>query len=97
MADDEPLPGEFSVWIFYRDGGHQPEVQRVDAKTAVNLAGRLSGSVGARLGVVTKILITDGGDNTVLQWEFRKGVTYPPSPSYWSLSQPRDPTDYPPR
>ncbi|WP_157083564.1 hypothetical protein [Bradyrhizobium manausense] len=35
-------------------------------------------SVAAKLGVVTRAIITDGGDFTDFEWKFGEGVTYPP-------------------
>ena len=56
-----------------------PYVERwLDAKSAVNLAKRCTDAATVVSGFVVKVIITDGGDNTVFQWEHDKGVTFPP-------------------
>ena len=35
-------------------------------------------SVGAKLGTTRRVIITDGGDYTNAEWEFGKGITFPP-------------------
>lgn len=30
------------------------------------------------IGIIRKVIITDGGDFINFQWEFGKGITYPP-------------------
>jgi hypothetical protein len=69
---------EFSVVEFYSDGYHAYVERRLDAKNAVNLAKRCTDAAMVASGFVVKVIITDGGDNTVFQWEHGKGVTFPP-------------------
>ena len=69
---------EFSVVEFYSDGYHAYVERRLDAKNAVNLAKRCTDAAMVASGFVVKVIITDGGDNTVFQWELGKGVTFPP-------------------
>jgi hypothetical protein len=68
---------EFSVYQFFPGGCHERAASFVDADTAVHIALRLSQTVGARLGVVDRIIITDCGDFTVFEWKPGEGVTYP--------------------
>ena len=70
---------EFSVVEFYSDGYHAYVERRLDAKNAVNLAKRCTDAAMVASGFVVKVIITDGGDNTVFQWEHGKGVTFPPA------------------
>jgi hypothetical protein len=69
---------EFSVVEFYSDGYHAYVERRLDAKNAVSLAKRCTDAATVASGFVVKVIITDGGDNTVFQWEHGKGVTFPP-------------------
>jgi hypothetical protein len=72
------MTGEFSVCQFFSDGFHKYHLRWVDAKTAVYAAKACTESAGARSGLVQRIIITDGGDCTNFEWEFGKGITYPP-------------------
>ena len=69
---------EFSVVQFFDNGTHEYVRRGVAAKEAVEAAAHYCGSVGARLGFVTTVIITDGDDYRVFQWEHGKGVVFPP-------------------
>jgi hypothetical protein len=68
--------GEFSVWLFFPDGWHAPEVERVDARTAVETAAAVTRRPACRTGIVERVIITDGGDHTCFEWTYGKGVTF---------------------
>jgi hypothetical protein len=68
---------EFSVYQFFPGGSYERAASFVTAETAVKTAKRLTETVGARLGVVERVIITDGGDDTVFEWKPGEGVTYP--------------------
>lgn len=74
---DEPDREEFSVVVFTKVGDYHYELRAVSAKEAVAAVVRLLRSVGGRSGIVQKIIIVDGGDYTVLVWEYGSGVTFP--------------------
>lgn len=63
---------EFSVWVFLASGRHVPVVRYTDAKRAVAMAR------GAARSRASRIIITDGGDDTVFEWRRGEGVTWPP-------------------
>lgn len=70
---------EFSVYQWFAGSLQYEEVLRfVDAETAVQKARSLSMSIGAAIGTTQFIRISDGGDSTVFEWEYGKGVTFPP-------------------
>ena len=81
MSDDRP---EFSVWVFWVDGIHEPVLRFVRGETAVRAARRVTRGYemlsqrAPDLRAVEKVIITDGGDDTVFQWEPGKGVVWPP-------------------
>jgi len=81
MADDERP--EFSVWVFYADEYHDPVVRFCTARYAVQVAHRLTRTIekAAQLSPdgkwPTKVVITDGGDDTVFLWERGRGVVFP--------------------
>lgn len=68
--------GEFSVYVWMRDGVYFCEKQLVDAETAVKAAHSQTSNVSANCGLTTKVMITDGGDCSVFEWEYGKGVTH---------------------
>jgi hypothetical protein len=68
--------GEFSVCQFFRDGNHEYVRRYVDAETAVKAAHHYCHSVGAQLGLVVRVIITDGGDHTTFEWQHGQGVTF---------------------
>ena len=69
--------GEFSVYQFFPDEVYERVVEFVDAETAVKTARRCTESVGARLGMTRRVIITDGGDYTVFEWKHGEGITFP--------------------
>lgn len=66
----------FDVWFFYPDGTHTKERSCIPAIEAVKFAIQATQRPAARLGILTKIMITDPGDCCNWCWEFGKGVTF---------------------
>lgn len=67
----------FSVVQFFPDGQYEYVRSRVEAEEAVKAAQHYCTSVGARMGTTRRVIITDGGDCTVFEWVFGKGVVFP--------------------
>lgn len=80
--------GDYSVYVFFPDGRSMDEMRWVDEETAVKVAARLVGTVGAWIGTINRIIITDGGDNTCFCWEYGKGVTFPPRDTWAKPTSP---------
>lgn len=72
---------EFSVCQFFLDGAYEYVCRFVPAAEAVRVFKLLASSLGARIGTTRRVIITDGGDCTNAEWEFGKGLTYPPQPT----------------
>ena len=70
MSDDR---AEFSVVEFLNDGTHRYVRRWLDAENAVYLAHYCTRRLRDD---VERVVITDGGDFTVFQWERGKGVTF---------------------
>jgi hypothetical protein len=68
---------EFSVYWTDPDGNVQEELRWVDAKTAVDRAHHLAKGPASLLGIVQRVIITDGGDCCVFEWLRGVGVTFP--------------------
>lgn len=73
----------FSVVQFFSDDTHEYVRRGVEAKEAIETAHHYCASIGAKLGTTTLVIITDGGDDTVFEWQFGKGVTFPPEHAGW--------------
>jgi hypothetical protein len=71
---------EFSVYWWGVDSDtYFTECRFVSAKEAFEVATDLPRRpFAAVLGMLARIIITDGGDCTVWEWEKGKGVTFPP-------------------
>jgi hypothetical protein len=69
--------GEFSVVEFYDDGVHSYVERDLPAKQAVELARYCVVGASDENSIVKRIIITDGGDYTVFQWERGTGITFP--------------------
>jgi hypothetical protein len=70
------MTNEYSLYWWDRDGGQHEELRFVDAKTAVERAKSLSEGPASKLGMVKRIIITDGGDFTNFEWQHGIGVTF---------------------
>lgn len=74
--------GEFSVfqWLATGKGEDLQEQVRsfVSAEEAVKAAQHYTSCVAARMGLTSKVMITDGGDNCVFEWRKGEGVVFPP-------------------
>jgi hypothetical protein len=68
---------EFSVYQFFPDEICERVLHFVDVETAVKCARRLTESVGARLGMTRRVIITDGGDCVCFEWKHGEGITFP--------------------
>ena len=69
--------GEFSVFWWDPTGEHHTEKQFVDAQTAVETSASLIKRPAAQLGMIRRVIITDGGDCTNFEWKYGEGVTFP--------------------
>lgn len=69
--------GQYSVAQFFPDGTNEYVRRFVGAEESVKTAKDFSERPAAKIGIIARIVITDGGDFTVFEWQFGKGVTYP--------------------
>lgn len=73
-----PLTNEFSVCQFFEDGSYEYVRQWVNAEEATKTAIHYATSVGARLGITRRVIITDGGDCITWEWRYKEGIVFPP-------------------
>jgi hypothetical protein len=69
--------GEFSTAQFFHDGTSEYVRRFVGAEEAVDAASHYVQCPAALMGITVKVVVTDGGDNTVFSWERDKGITWP--------------------
>jgi hypothetical protein len=70
-------PNEFSVYQFFPDGSYEKVKEFVPVHEAVACAKRLTETVGAKVGITRRVIITDGGDCIAFEWCSGEGVTFP--------------------
>lgn len=68
---------EYSVYWWDADNGQHSEMRFVSVEKAMGATKRLTQGPAAMLGMVNRVIITDGGDCTVFEWIKDKGITWP--------------------
>jgi hypothetical protein len=71
------MTDEYSVCQFFEDGSYEYVRRYVSAEEAVKAAEHYINSVAAKLGLVKRVIITDGGDCTNFEWKSGEGIVYP--------------------
>lgn len=73
------MPDErFSVYQFLADGSYERVRELVSGEEAVKAAHHYTHNVASKLGMVDRVIITDGGDDCCFEWKRGQGVTFPP-------------------
>lgn len=81
----------FNVVQFFgdtEDADYEYVRRNVPAEEAAKAMKHYTSSVAAKLGMVKRVIITDGGDDTCAEWIYGKGITFPPPPG--TASQPEE-------
>jgi len=68
---------EFSVVQFFPDGTYEYVRRFVTAEEAINVAKSYTTRPAAKIGVIQRVIITDGGDCTVFEWKYGEGIVFP--------------------
>ena len=68
---------EFSVYQLLADGTTERVRAFVGAEEAVDTFKSLTERPAAQLGIIRRVIITDGGDYTCFEWRYGEGVTFP--------------------
>jgi len=74
LRDDE----RFNVVCFYEDESYSYEQRAVTLERAMEAFKNYSVSVASRMGVLTRIVMTDMLDRTCVEWINGKGIVFPP-------------------
>lgn len=72
------MANEFSVCQFFPDGSYEYVRRYVSAEEASSAFAHYCSSVGAKLGFVERVIITDGGDCVNAEWKKGEGLVFPP-------------------
>lgn len=75
--DNPPRTGEFSVAQFFEDGTNEYVRRFVSADEAWSAFGHYCQSIGAKMGMVARVVITDGLDFTNMEWKRGEGIVFP--------------------
>lgn len=73
----ESKGNEFSVCQFFDDETYEYVRRFVSPEEAMEAVLHYTTSVAAALGMVQRVIITDGLDNCVFEWKKGEGVTWP--------------------
>jgi hypothetical protein len=66
------------VYQYFVDGSYERVREFVSGEEAVKAFMHYSNSAGAMIGTTVRVILTDGGDYTNMEWIHGKGITYPP-------------------
>ncbi|MGH8219948.1 MAG: hypothetical protein ACREUT_15505 [Steroidobacteraceae bacterium] len=66
----------FSVFQFFPDETYEAVRRFVPGEEAVKAALHYCSCVGAKLGTTVRVIITDGADHTVFEWQRLLGITF---------------------
>lgn len=70
--------GTYTVWVWFPDDSHTPEMTTTDLGEAVAKSASLAQNVGARSGTTRRIcIVDDSDDSTILEWQYGKGLVFP--------------------
>ena len=68
---------EFSVYWWDASGGQHEELRYDLPQVAMRAVQRLTRGPASVLGIVSRVIITDGGDCCVFEWTKKDGITWP--------------------
>jgi hypothetical protein len=69
--------GEYSVCQFFEDGTQEYTRRYVDMQEAADAFTHYTNNVACRMGITKRVIITDGGDCTIAEWQHGKGLIWP--------------------
>jgi hypothetical protein len=72
------MTNEYSVYQFFPDGQYEKVREFVSAEEAMEAFIHYTTCVTAKIGIPCRVIITDGGDNTNMEWVYGQGIVYPP-------------------
>lgn len=70
---------EYCVYQFFPDGSWSRVRSFVSIEDALEAFEHYTSAAAAADGIVTRVIVTDGGDCINYEWRRGRGMTYPPS------------------
>ena len=68
----------YSVTQFFEDGQYEHVRRFVSAEEAAKAVDHYTHNVASRMGLVTRVIVTDALDQICFEWVYGKGVVFPP-------------------
>ena len=73
----EPDVKYFSVYQFFVNGDYERVREWVPIEEAMAAARHYTSNVAVKMGITTRVIITNSGDCTVFEWKNGEGITWP--------------------
>jgi hypothetical protein len=77
----QAISGEYSVFQFFPNDHYECVLRDVPVADAFACANHMATTVGAKIGTTRRVIITDGGDHTVWEWQYGIGLVFPVMPT----------------
>lgn len=68
----------YSVVQFFKGGGHEYVRNSVSPEEAVKAFNHYTSNVACKVGIISRVIITDSGDHIAMEWQHGLGITFPP-------------------
>jgi hypothetical protein len=72
-----PPGSKFSVTQFFKDGSYETVRSHVPPEEATSAFNHYTNNVACLMGITSRVIVTDGGDCIVLEWQNGKGIVWP--------------------
>lgn len=67
----------FNVCQFFEDGSYEYVRRHVGPETALQAFTMYTNNPASKIGITQRVIITDSGDCTNMEWKFGEGITFP--------------------
>jgi hypothetical protein len=69
---------QYSVVQFFINDTYEYVRRDVSVEEALRAVYHYTHNVAVKVGIIERVIITDGGDSIVFEWKKDKGITFPP-------------------
>lgn len=71
------MTDQFNVVQFFESGHYEYVRRNVSPEKALEAFKTYTTNVAARVGITIRVIITDGGDFTNMEWKYGEGLVFP--------------------